>query len=91
MFVYGISVIGWNGLWQTSIVENAGQRYAATAIGFSMSLTQFGNVGGPPVFGFVVDMTGSYRPAWLLLTLLRGCAALTGFFSAGREKRLTCP
>lgn len=74
VFAYGATAIGWNGLSQAVIVEAAGKRYAATGVGVSMTFSQFGTVAGAPLFGFVVDATGSYQTAWMLL----GCFCLGG-------------
>jgi len=73
LFLFGATAIGWNGLYHASMAETAGRKYAATGTGMSMTLNQFGVVGGPPLFGFVVDVTGSYPAGWTLLTIC--CAA----------------
>lgn len=74
VFAYGSVALGWNGLYQASAVEAAGKKHSAMGVGFTMTLTQVGVVGGPPLFGFIVDLTGSYQPAWLFL----GCISLLG-------------
>jgi ACS family hexuronate transporter-like MFS transporter len=69
-FMYGASAIGWNGLAQAVIVEAVGKRNAATGVGVSTTFSQIGTVTGAPLFGFVVDVTGTYRAAWMLLGFL---------------------
>ena len=88
VFVYGATGIGWNGLYHTLMAETAGRRYAATGVGLVMSLSQVGAVVGPPLFGFIVDVSGSYRAAWLFLAALGAAAALSGFLTASREKHI---
>ncbi|MCL5026826.1 MAG: MFS transporter [Chloroflexi bacterium] len=79
-FIIGVTAMGWNGVYFAFIVELAGSTTAATAVGFSMTLQQIGNLAMPPLFGFVVDITGTYRLAWLLLVVLSlvgmGCVTL---------------
>ncbi|MHB0868016.1 MAG: MFS transporter [Chloroflexota bacterium] len=74
VFLYGTTAIGWNGLYQAVMAESAGRRYAATGVGLGMTLTQAGTVGGPPLFGFVVDVAGTFQTAWMMLSAL----SLTG-------------
>lgn len=71
-FMVGITALGWNGVYFAFIVELAGSATAATAVGFSMTLQQIGNLLAPPIFGMVVDMSGAYRWAWLFLVALAG-------------------
>jgi sugar phosphate permease len=66
-FAIGATAMGWNGVYFAFIVELAGAASAATAVGFSMTFQQIGNLLSPPVFGYIVDVTGAYRWAWLLL------------------------
>lgn len=88
VFVYGATAIGWNGLYQALIVETAGRRYAGTGVGLSMTLSQFGTVGGPPLFGFVVDLTGSFQTAWQLLACLSGVGAVVAVVNARGERHV---
>jgi MFS family permease len=64
----GFSAIGWNGLFITLISELVDQEHAGTAVGLAMTITQVGIILGPPLFGLVVDLTSSYRLAWLGLS-----------------------
>lgn len=74
VFLYGVCGVGWNGLYHVAMAETAGQQRAATGVGLSMTLNQIGTFSGPPLFGFVVDASGSYQTAWLLMA----CEALVG-------------
>jgi ACS family hexuronate transporter-like MFS transporter len=89
MFLYGITAIGWNGVYHALMGETSDARYAATGVALSMSLTQFGTVGGPPLFGIVVDLTGTYRPAWLLLTACYVGAAVIAILTAKSEQPIS--
>jgi MFS family permease len=39
-------------------------------------MVNVGIVVGPPVFGLLVDRTGSYRPSWVLMTTAAGAAVV---------------
>ncbi len=82
-FAYGATGIAWGGLYLAAAVEMAGRRYAGTGIGWSMTLMQAGNVGGAPLYGFIVDVTGSYGLGWLYV----GCLYAAGAFLAAVTAR----
>jgi sugar phosphate permease len=63
----GLTAIGWNGLFLTFLAEQAGPGRAGTAIGLGVSAVFLGAVVSPPLFGWIVDRTGSYQLAWLLV------------------------
>jgi MFS transporter, ACS family, hexuronate transporter len=81
VFAYGVTALGWNGLYMASAAEAAGRRLSAMGVGFSMTLVHLGVVGGPPLFGFIVDLTGSYQPAWLSLSLFSLAGAVLATIS----------
>ncbi len=89
--IYGITAIGWNGVYHALMTETSGARYAATGVAVSMSLSQVGTIGGPPLFGVIVDLAGAYGPAWHLLTACYVGAALVAILSAHREQPLPRP
>ncbi|MEW6275234.1 MAG: MFS transporter, partial [Bacillota bacterium] len=95
VFLLGFTAIGWNGLFVALIAELAGgPANAATAIGLGMNTNQIGKVLLPPLFGLLVDTTGSYRLSWIFLSAL-GFAGVI-FVSRVRErktggKRAACP
>ncbi len=66
-FLVGLSAMGWNGVYFAFIVELSGSATAATAVGFSMTFQQVGNLAAPPIFGMLVDVSGTYLSAWLLM------------------------
>jgi MFS transporter, ACS family, aldohexuronate transporter len=71
----GISAFSWTGLYGTVTIELAGRASAASAVAWVHVLGGVGSLGGAPLFGFVVDRTGSYRVGWLAA----GIAVLVGF------------
>jgi len=74
VFLFGFCAIGWNGLYMALLGEIAGKEATGTATGVSLVFTSGGTMGGPPLFGYLVDRTGSYTMAWLALALAAGLA-----------------
>lgn len=85
LFVYGAVAIGWNGLYHAAMAEAAGRRFSATGTGMGMTLNQFGVIGGPPLFGFVVDISGSYQTAWMMLAVFCIAGVLLSVYNARGE------
>lgn len=86
MFAYGLTAIGWNGLYHALMVETAGKKLAGTGVGLVMSLSQAGAVAGPPLFGLIVDTSGSYRAAWFFLGAVCAAGSLVALLAARGEK-----
>jgi predicted MFS family arabinose efflux permease len=61
----GVSAFAWTGILGTLVIESVGRHSAATAIAVVSALGSPGSLVGPPLFGLIVDQTGSYRLAWL--------------------------
>ena len=72
LLVIGLSAVGWNGISMTFVAELAGRRASATAAGLNLSFSYVGIIFGPPVFGLLVDASGSYAPAFVAA----GCIGL---------------
>ncbi len=70
VFVAGATLVGWNGVYHTIVAESVGRQQTATGAGLSLTLIEGGTIVGPPVFGLVVDMSGSYGSGWMLLAAL---------------------
>jgi MFS transporter, ACS family, hexuronate transporter len=62
--VAGISAVGWNGINMTFVAEIAGRQSSATAAGVNLTASYLGVMLGPPLFGLIVDATGSYTTAF---------------------------
>ncbi|MBI3000793.1 MAG: MFS transporter [Deltaproteobacteria bacterium] len=63
----GMTLLGWNGVYLALLAERVGTHGAGMAIGLSNTGAFLGIVMLPPVFGFVVDRSHSYRQAWFIL------------------------
>ena len=83
----GLSAFSWTGIYGTLAIELAGSASAASAVAWVHVLGGVGSLGGPPLFGFLVDHTGSYRIAWLAaaVAVLIGLVA-TLALREGRER-----
>ncbi|MFF4341373.1 MFS transporter [Kitasatospora sp. NPDC001540] len=71
VFVWlGFFGFGWYGPWVAHVTEAAPPGKTGFALGLAMSVNQIAIVTVPPVLGLLVDLTGSFTPAWALLSLL---------------------
>ncbi|MDA8216028.1 MAG: MFS transporter [Dehalococcoidales bacterium] len=62
--LFGLTAVGWSGLYHVFAGETAGREKAGTAVGLCLMVCSVGSVLGPPIFGFIVDATHSYTVAW---------------------------
>ena len=69
LVVFGLATIGWSGVHLALVGEFAGGRFIGLTIGFTSMIGLIGNIIGPPLFGYIVDTSGSYGPAWLFLAI----------------------
>jgi MFS family permease len=72
IFIFGVSGIGWNALYLTILGESVGRESTGLATGAGYFYGFLGSLITPPLFGLLVDRTGGYGYAWLLLTLGAG-------------------
>jgi MFS transporter, ACS family, hexuronate transporter len=73
--VAGAGAFGWVGLYLALAAEVGGHRYAGLLTGVAVSFAWSGVLLGPPLFGLLLQATGSYRVPWLALALLAFGAA----------------
>ncbi len=78
-FLLGTSALGWPGVYNAFVVELAGPGLAGTGVGFAFTIRQVGGI-VPPLFGLVVDRTGSYDMGWWMMAGVAGIGALLLFF-----------
>jgi len=71
----GAVALGWNGVFLAEVARQAPPGLAGSATGGALAFTFLGALAGPPIFGAVVDVSGSYRVAFLAASV---CAALAG-------------
>ncbi|MDE1904626.1 MAG: MFS transporter [Alphaproteobacteria bacterium] len=71
----GAVALGWNGVFLAEVARLAPAGSAGMATGGALALTFVGALLGPPLFGAIIDMTGSYRVAFFVVA---AAAALSG-------------
>jgi predicted MFS family arabinose efflux permease len=86
---FGFFGIGWNGVQHTLMAELAGPRAAGTALGLGLAISSLGVTVCPPLFGLLVEWSGSFRGAWIALGAVMALAL--GLLVPVRERRLEGP
>jgi MFS family permease len=74
VFLLGIGTVGFGAIFFTMISEFGGRTGAGTASALGSTVSMVGSILGPPAFGLIVDMSGSYRLAWLSLVFFGSIA-----------------
>ncbi len=87
LFVLGIGGIGFGGVFLTLLSEFGGPRGAGKAAALGSTVSMAGSILGPPAFGHIVDVTGSYRIAWLSLAAIGALAIVLLRFVRESERR----
>jgi MFS family permease len=81
--LFGLTGLSWNGVFLTSVGEFSHVALAGTATGLSFVIINLGAIAGPPLFGYVVDITDGYRLPWLLTAF---CMSLVVVLTAMQTK-----
>ena len=72
-----LGAVGWNGVQISFLSELARPGSEGRSVGVGLMIQQPGILAGPFLFGLVVDATGSFRLAWLLMAgFLLGAMAI---------------
>ena len=87
LFVLGFGAVGWGGLMGTLAGETGGPVAAGAAAGVSAAFFNVGIFLGPPLFGFIVDRTGEYSPAWWVLAAFAAVSLVLLAFVRERRER----
>jgi MFS family permease len=74
--VFGSTAIGWNGVYLAEVARLAPIGQAGLMTGGTLFFTYLGVVVGPPVFAAVVEKSGSFSAAFMLLGLMITLAAV---------------
>lgn len=88
IFILGVGAIGFGGVYLTLLSELGGQGGAAKAAGFGASIGIGGSILGPPVFGYIVDASGSYGIAWLSQAFMAALCVLLLTFVREEERKI---
>ena len=91
----GATMVGWNALMLTWSGERVSVRNAGAAMGLTTSAILLGAAISAPIFGFIVQASGTYRTAWFGLGALLAVAALllwgNARWAAGRSRASRTP
>lgn len=64
---FGVTAMGWNGVFVALAMKLAGKEHGGAVVGFCLMVMQIGVLVFPPLFGFLIDLTGSYQWSWISL------------------------
>lgn len=81
----GFFAFGWYGPWVVHVAELAPAQSVGLTLAFAMTANQLGIVAGPPAFGLVLDLSGSYVVAWWALAF--ALALVTAIVFVDRSPR----
>ena len=81
LVVFGASAIGWNGVYLAEVARRAPEGMASMATGGTLAFTFLGVVLGPPVFGLLSTVFGTYRAGFLALMGVATCSAAVLWWS----------
>ncbi|WP_233203521.1 MFS transporter [Limnohabitans sp. B9-3] len=79
LLAFGASAIGWNGVYLAEVAKRAPEGMASVATGGTLVFTFFGVVVGPPVFGALSALFGTYRAGFTALVVVAcvcGCVLI---------------
>jgi MFS transporter, ACS family, hexuronate transporter len=72
----GLTIASWASLMQTIAVESVAPEHSGSAIGYTTIGTASGAMIGPPLFGAVIDATGSFAEGWLATAVIIAIGAV---------------
>ncbi|WP_396436462.1 MFS transporter [Limnohabitans sp.] len=70
LVAFGASAIGWNGVYLAEVARRAPPGMASMATGGTLAFTFLGVVVGPPMFGALSGLFGTYRAGFLGLMVM---------------------
>ena len=76
VFFIGTTGMGWTGLTGNLVAESVEPELTGTAIGLASTVIRLGPLAATPVFGLIVDRSGSYDWAWWMVVGVAGVATL---------------
>jgi len=88
LIILGVTAIGWGGLHLTLVAELAGTELAGTATGATGVAVNAGTLVGPILFGYLVDVSGSYQLAWLSGVVFAAICVAALFFVREEKRRI---
>ena len=89
LFLAGVSLVGYQGVSYALIGEISGKARTGAGLGMMITINAAAATIGTPVFGYIVDQTGSYAFAWQILAVAvaTGIVAVTFLLKEPRPAR----
>ena len=89
LFLAGVSIVGYQGVSYALIGEISGKARTGAGLGMMITINAAAATLGTPVFGYIVDRTGSYALAWQILAgaVTVGIVAVTILLKEPRPDR----
>jgi MFS transporter, ACS family, aldohexuronate transporter len=69
LFCAGVSIVGYQGVSYALIGEISGKAKTGAGLGMMITINAGAATLGTPIFGYIVDRTGSYAIAWQVLAV----------------------
>ncbi|MER3484340.1 MAG: MFS transporter, partial [Meiothermus sp.] len=73
--LYGATALGWQGLHFSLLTELSPPGLEGRVVGFGLVFTSVGIASAPPLFGLLVDLSGSYGLGWVVQAAVFGVGA----------------
>lgn len=77
IFIFGLGASGFNGIWMNATSETVPPSYSGRATGISITISSWGAILFPPLFGVIIDWSDSYSLGWLLIIILMVLSVFT--------------
>ena len=87
IFFAGVCLVGYQGVSYALTAEIAGHGRTGAALGLLITFNSIGTIVGTPLFGYLVDVTGTYAAAWgaLAAVIFTGILAMLFFLEEPRH------
>jgi predicted MFS family arabinose efflux permease len=88
LFLAGVSLVGYQGVSYALIGEISGKARTGAGLGMMITINAAAATLGTPLFGYIVDRTGSYALAWQILAaaVSAGIVAVTLLLEEPRQE-----
>ncbi|MGH7853246.1 MAG: MFS transporter [Candidatus Binatia bacterium] len=89
LFLAGVSLVGYQGVSYALIGEISGKARTGAGLGMMITINAAAATLGTPLFGYIVDRTGSYAFAWQILAVAvaAGIIAVTVLLREPRQRQ----
>ena len=81
LVAFGASAIGWNGVYLAEVARRAPAGMASMATGGTLAFTFLGVVVGPPMFGALSGLFGTYRAGFVGLMVMASVSGTVLYWS----------